>query len=397
MFMWKSYKDSVVQGNRKFAIDLFQKLATKERNLCFSPHSLSVLFAMLYAGARGNTASQIAQTLHFHADQKALHSQIADIHQQLIAGSKQGFYELRIGNRIWSQVGYPLQRAFLETVATHYQSGVEQTDFSQSQETCEVMNRWIEKQTGGLIKNLVNQGMFSATSRAIPTSAIYFKGMWVDPFWKKATRDEDFWVSPQRMVRTPMMQRQLDVPYAEHSDVQMLELPYRHLEDRAQPAMSMFVLLPRTRGELENISNRLHPRQLERWLHGLKSQTVKIFLPKFRIESLCAPRNALEALGMVNAFDPLTADFSGMAQTEEPYWIEKLLQKAYINVDEEGTEAAAVSMSTFFTCMTRGKRPPIPVFRADHPFLFLIRHNPSGCIVFIGKVNDPQEQSAQRE
>src|SRR6476620_6062116 len=177
MLMWKSNKDSVVQGNTKFAVDLFQKLATKDKNLCFSPHSLSVVFAMLYAGARGETASQIAEALHFHTHLKALHHQLADINQQLTAGSKQGFYDLRIGNRIWRQVGYPLQQAFLETVAAHYQSGVEQVDFSQSQETCQVMNRWIEEQTAGLIKNLVNQGMFSAKSRAISISAIYFKGM----------------------------------------------------------------------------------------------------------------------------------------------------------------------------------------------------------------------------
>jgi serine protease inhibitor len=389
MLLWKTEKHLFVRGSTEFALDLLQKLTTQDKNIFFSPYNLTVLLAMVYAGARGDTATQMAEALHFPANHKTLHAQVAEIDEQLLAGSTKGCYELRIGNRIWSQSGYPLLQSFLDVVATHYQSGIEQVDFSRGEQTCRVMNRWIEDQTAGLIKNLVNQEMLTPETRLILTSAIYFKGLWLDPFRKESTRDEEFWVSPQRTVRTLMMHQQVEVPYAEYSDVQAVALPYRHLGDRTQPAISMVILLPRTRGELDNISTRLEARQLERWVDGLKSQKVKIVLPKFRIESLYFMQSLLAGLGMVNAFDPMTADFSGMTQAKEPFWIGDLLQKAYVNVDEEGTEAAAVSMNFMLGAMIR-KSPPIPVFRVDHPFLFLIRHNASGSILFIGRVNNPQ-------
>lgn len=393
MLMWKSEKDLFVRGSTEFALDLLQKLTIQDKNLFFSPYNLTVSLAMVYAGARGDTAAQMAEALHFPANHKTLHAQVADIDEQLLAGNKQGQYELRIGNRIWSQKGFPLLQSFLDHVAAHYQSGIEQVDFSRGEQTSQVINRWVQDQTGGLIKNLVNQGMFTPLTRVILTGAIYFKGMWLEPFLKFATQDEEFWVTPERTVRIPMMQQQVGAPYAEYSEVQVVALPYRYLGHRTQPDVSMIIVLPRTRGELDDISTQMQTRQLERWLNGLKSQQVKIFLPRFRIESSYSLREPIKELGMLNAFVPETADFSGMTQAKEPFWIGDLIQKAYVNVDEEGTEAAAVSMMhIYFTHVARKKPPPIPVFRADHPFLFLIRHNPSGSILFIGRVNNPQAE-----
>jgi len=389
MLIWKSEKDLLVRGGTEFALDLLQKLKVQDKNLFFSPYNLTNLLAMVYAGARGETAAEMAEALHFPADHQTLHAQVADVDKQLRSGSKKGLYELRIGNRIWSQIGYPLLQSFLDVVAAHYWSGVEQVDFSQGEPTCQVMNRWIKDQTAGLITELVNTGMFTPETRVLLTSAIHFKGLWLSRFRKEATRDEEFWVSPHRTVRTPMMYQQVEVPYAEYVDVQVLALPYRHREDWTEPDISMVIVLPRNRGELNNISTQLHLGQFGRWLYGLKSQTVEIFLPKFEITSLYSPRSLLMELGMVNAFAPMTADFSGMTQATEPFWIGDLLQEAYVKVDEEGTEAAAVSSLWFCTGLV-STRLSIPVFGADHPFLFLIRHNPSGSILFIGRVNNPQ-------
>lgn len=388
MLLWKSEKDVFVRNHTKFALDLLHKLTTQDKNPFVSPYNLTVLVAMVYAGAHGETATQIAEALHFPADHKALHAQIAEIEEQLFAGSKKGNYDLRIGNRIWSQIGYPLLQSFLDIVSVHYKSGIGNVDFSQGEQTCQVMNRWIEEQTAGLIKNLVSPNLFTPQTRVMLTSAIYFKGLWSDPFPKEATRDEEFWISPERTVRAPMMQQQMEVPYAEYTDVQVVALPYRQLGERPQPDISMVILLPRTRGELDNIS--LHAEQFVQWVSGLKSQTVKIVLPKFRIESLHLLGSFFRELGMVNAFDPMTADFSGLTQAKVPFWIGSILQKAYVNIDEEGTEAASLATTMYFTALLRGRSSSIPVFRADHPFLFLLRHNPSGSILFIGRVNNPQ-------
>jgi serpin B len=387
MLLWKSDKDVFARGCTEFAFDLLHKLNNQDKNLFFSPFNLSALCAMVYAGARGETAAQMAEALHFPTDHQTLHGQVADLNAQLLAHSTD--YELRIGNRIWSQAGYPLLQSFLDIIAAHYQSGVEQVDFSQGQQTSQVINRWIEDQTGGLIKNLVDQGMLTPVTRVILTSAIYFKGLWLDPFRKEKTQDEEFWVTQERTVRTPIMHQLVGVPYAEYSDVQVVALPYRHLNQQRQPDVSMLIVLPRNRDELDKVSTRLDRRQLERWVNGLESQNVEVFLPRFRIESGHFLRGPMTELGMRNGFDPKTADFSGMTQAREPFWIDGLIQKAYVNVNEEGTEAAAAAATIYFGYMG-GKRPPTPVFRADHPFLFLIRHNTSRNILFIGQVRNPQ-------
>lgn len=390
MHMWNSEKDLFVRGSTEFALDLLQKLSIQDENLFVSPYNLSVLLAMMYAGARGDTANQMAAVLHFPADCKTSHDQLADLNDQLLAGSKNGQFELRIGNRIWSQTGYVLLQSFLDIVATRYKSSVEEVDFSQGERTCRVINGWTEDQTAGMIKNLVNQSMFTPGTLIILTGAMHFKATWLDPFEGSATREEKFWVSPERTVRTPMMQQEVEVPYAEYSDVQAVALPYHHLGIRTEPDISMVILLPRTRGDLANISTRLHRQQLERWVDGLKFQEVKIFLPKFRMESSHSLKTLFTELGMGNAFNPMTADFSGMTQAKKPLWIDNLLHKAYVNVDEEGTEASAAASGWVCLGAKVGGRPPIPVFKADHPFLFLIRHNPSGIILFIGRVNNPQ-------
>jgi serpin B len=389
MRMWNSEKDFFVRSSTEFALDLLQKLSIQDQNLFVSPYNLSVLLTMVYAGARGDTANQMAAVLHFPADCKTLHDQLADLNDQLLAGSKNGQFVLRIGNRIWSQTGYALLQSFLDIMAIRYKVAVEEVDFSQGERTCRVINDWVKDQTAGVIINLVTQNMFTSETLVILTGATYFKGKWLNPFEKSATREEEFWVSPERTVRTPMMQQEVVVPYAEYSDVQAVALPYHHLGIRNEPDISMVILLPQTRGDLDNISTRLQRIQLERWVDGLKFQKVKIFLPKFRMESSHRLRNLLAELGMGNAFDLKTADFSGMTQARKPLWIDDLLHKAYLNVDEAGTEAAAASG---WICLgaTMGERPPIPVFKADHPFLFLIRHNPSGIILFIGRVNNPQ-------
>ena len=223
------------------------------------------------------------------------------------------------------------------------------------------------------------------------TSAIYFKGSWISPFKQQNTHDQDFWIAPQKGITTPMMSQTIEVPYAEYDDLQVVSLPYRHDTGRQNSEISMVILLPRAHDGLDKVSAQLVPRKLEEWINGLQLRDVEVFLPSFKIESFYNLREPLSELGMRNAFDSANADFTGMAQTDEPFWIEQLIQKAYVHVNEEGTEAAAACIDVMFGAS--GSPPRIPVFRADHPFLFFIRHNQSGTILFVGGVNDPQAQS----
>jgi serpin B len=208
MLFWKSERDLFVCGSTQFALELVQRLTSQERNLFFSPYILSSLLAMVYAGARGDTAAQMAEVLHFPSDHEKLHGQITDLHERFLACNKSGHYELRIGNRLWSQIGYPLRESFLDILARYYRGGVELVDFSQSDQVCRVINRWVEDETAGLIKNLVSKAMLNRETRMVLTSAIYFKGSWISPFKQQNTHDQDFWIAPQKGIQTPMMPRQ---------------------------------------------------------------------------------------------------------------------------------------------------------------------------------------------
>lgn len=390
MLMRKSKKELFVPGSTHFALQLLQRLTNQEDNCCVSPYNLAVLLAMLYAGARGDTAAQMAEALGFPADHTELHPQMVDLKEQLLAGGREGQYELHTGNKIWTQSGFTLRQSFIDIMTAQYESGLGQVDFSQVGMTCQIINQWIEAQTGGLIKNLITPDLISPLTRVVLASAVYFKGKWMNPFPMDSTREEEFWLAPNRLIRIPMMYQEVETQYAQYADVQVLALPYHHLGRKAAD-VSMIILLPR-RGTLDDVVVRLTAREVDRWADGLEYQLVKIFLPKFRIEFKAYLATFFIQLGIVNAFDPSKADFSGMAQVSDPFSIEQIVHKAYVNIDEEGTEAAAAS-ATAIMLGSAGwiwDEQPVPVFRADHPFLFLIRHNPSGSILFVGRVNNPQ-------
>jgi len=374
----------VAEGINRFAFDLYAKLKDQEGNLFLSPYSISTALTMTYAGARGQTAQQMAEVLHFPAnlvdDPDRLHGAYAASIKELNAGGKERGYELAVANRLWGQKGYGFLPDFLGLLKTHYGAGLEEVDFARATEAArQTINGWVEEQTKDKIKELLKPGVLDTMTRLVLTNAIYFKGQWLREFPKDATRDEDFFLAPEKKVTAPMMNQTGEFGYFGGPDFQALELPYKG-ED-----LSMVVLLPKAKDGLADLEKALSAEKVAEAVAKLRKQKVMVVLPKFKttaeFEQLKEP---LIALGMKDAFGT-DADFSGM-NGKKDLFISAVVHKAFVAVDEEGTEAAA---ATAVVVKLTALREPPPIFRADHPFVFLIRDKRSGAVLFLGRLTDP--------
>lgn len=368
-----------------FSVDLYKHLARREGNLFLSPTSLETALAMVYAGARGDTAEQMADVLHVgRVPEGQLHPAFGQLLETLnppAAGGRDRPYELTIANALWGQEDYAFNPEYLQLVRRYYGGNLQNVDFVGAPEASrQRINQWVERQTNDRIQDLVPPGAIDALTRLVLTNAIYFKGRWAEPFEERFTRDEAFRFADGSSADVPLMRRSGDYRYAEIDGVQVLSLPYGGEE------LSMVVVLPRDAQALAALERDLTLEQLQRWARGGRRQEVHVFLPRFRIESQFSLGEALQAMGMTDAFSD-DADLSGIARVEQ-LAISAVLHKAFVDVNEEGTEAAAAT--AVIVGVTAAPPPSEPaVFRADHPFLFLIRENRSGAILFLGRVSAP--------
>src|SRR5438552_8463864 len=373
---------SLVEGNTAFALDLYGQLKTGSGNLFFSPYSISTCLAMTYAGARAETEKQMGQALHFEESQRQLHSSFGELQRQLTEASKLEGIELNIANALWTQKDPPLLPAFLQITKSEYQANVSQADFrTGAEEARDEVNRWVAQKTKEKIQTILPPGSLTDLTRLVLANAIYFKGVWSRQFEKSETSNRPFHLSTARHVEVPLMHHFDEIRYMEDGDFQAVELPYKGGE------LSMAILLPRQFYACGNLEDRLTPGLLSRSLSRMKKQKVEIFLPRFKLESSFELSDTLAKMGMPDAFGA-KADFSGMDGTKSLY-ISAVFHKAWGEVNEEGTEAAAATA----VAMTRSaviKQPPLPpIFRADHPFIFLIRDTRSGSVLFLGRLVDP--------
>jgi serpin B len=376
-------EETVVEGNDTFALDLYAKLREQEGNLFFSPYSISTALAMTYAGARGNTEKQMADVLHFDLPQEKLHPAFRKLIERMNAQGKESGYQLSVANALWAQKDYQFLRAFLNTTKSNYGAGLNQVDFVKATEAArKTINDWVEKRTEGKIKELIKPGILDSLTRLVLTNAIYFKGNWANQFKEKDTEDAPFTVARDRKVTVPMMSQKEQFAYAETETLQLLELPY--VEDE----LSMVILLPKEVDGLPDLENSLTPGSLKEWLQHLTRQQVLVQVPRFKLTSEFRLEEVLKSMGMTDAFLLPPADFSGMTGVKDLF-ISAVIHKAFVDVNEEGTEAAAATA----VVMKREVAAEPPVFRADHPFLFLIRDNQSGGILFLGRVVNPLETS----
>lgn len=373
----------VVEGNTRFALDLYGQLRKQDGNLFFSPFSLSTALAMTYAGARGETAQQMARVLHFNLPPERLHATLAKLLRELEVGHGAPGFELHIANALWMQEKYKFLPEFLAVGRDQYRAGLETVDFASAAEQArETINAWVADRTSGKIKDLVPPGHLSALTRLVLTNAIYFRAAWLVPFDKQQTHTGPFTLPDRKKVEVPLMQQKGEFfRYLEQANLQILELPY------GGESKSMLVLLPRNPDGLPALEKKLDAKTLAGWLDKLSHRNVEVTLPRFTLTCAFSLNDALAALGMRDAFDDSgAADFSGVDGNRDMY-LGAVLHKAFVDVNEEGSEAAAAT-GVAFGGIDEPEKPA--VFRADHPFLFLIRDDRSGSVLFLGRVTNPK-------
>ncbi|MEO7097073.1 MAG: serpin family protein [Polyangiales bacterium] len=376
-----------VSSNDAFATDLYRELAKKDGNLFFSPASISTALAMTYAGAKGTTATQMAKALHFDLPAASLHPAFGALLARLDSSGPK-LPELKVANRLWGNKGgdkaTKFEGPFLKTTNDDYGAKLEMLDFVKATEPSrKTINDWVTAQTKGKINDLLPAGTITMSTRLVLTNAIYFKGKWVDEFEKTATKDAPFTLAAGTTKKVPLMHQTLHARYAENADAQLVELPYVSADP--DHAVTMIVLLPRPAVGLAKLEAKLDAKQLSTWVGALGGREVDLTIPRFKTTSSFELSKTLSTLGMPIAFDD-KADFTGITK-EEPVWISAVVHKAFVDVNEEGTEAAAATGVVVST----GEAVSVPpaVFRADRPFVFLLRDVSTGSILFMGRVADP--------
>lgn len=367
--------------NNAFALDLYSQLRQQSGNLFLSPESISTALAMTYIGAQGETAAEMAKTLHFTVPSDQLGEAMGATLRDLNA-THTG-YQLRVANALWAQQGYPIVDGFLMSTEKNYGAALDRVDFKAAPEAArQTINQWVEQKTEDKIKDLIGPDVLHPQTKLVLTNAIYFKGDWETQFDKAQTKDEDFHVSPSQTVKTPLMHREGSFNYFDGSTFQALEIPYKSRE------LSMIVLLPNDDAGLPALEQSLTASRAKQWLSQLRAEPkVVLTLPKFKFTRQFQLSKTLAAMGMPQAFDA-RADFSGINPKRELY-LSDVIHKAFVDVNEEGTEAAAATAVVVTRAMIAMRPKPPIVFRADHPFLFLIRDNRSGAILFMGRVSNP--------
>jgi len=360
-------------ANNLFSIELYKVLSKEHDNLFFSPFSISTALAMTYLGASGNTALEMERVLHF---KDTVHEEISKLLEDITSSEKA--YQLFVANTMWAQEGYPFLKEYLEKVQKFYESGLNFVDFtSKREEALKKINDWVEKKTLGKITELLKEDDINSLTRLVLTNAIYFKASWAKPFEPESTEKGIFHISEKESVEVDMMRQEGIFNYFEDERVQMLELPYEGNE------ISMLILLPKKGLNLKDFEETLDFDVFKRWLNSLNAVSVDVRLPKFKIESRLSLKKTLMNMGMESAFTE-SADFSKMDGTRK-LKIQNVIHKAFVSVDEKGTEAAA---ATAVIIGLKALRVPV-LFEANRPFMFFIYDRKNDLILFVGKLVEP--------
>ena len=374
----------LVEENSAFAFDLYQLLRQDTNNVFFSPYSISQALAMTYSSARGETEKQMSDTLHFVLSQDRLHPAFNGLDIELskrgegAQGKDEEGFRLNIVNAIWGQEDYRFLSEFLDVLAEHYGAGLRVLDFVNAPEESRItINDWVSEQTKGRIEDLIPEGAIDALTRLVLTNAIYFNAAWQFSFNEDATTDGPFYLLDGGEVIVPMMTQTESFGYTKGDDYQAVELPYDGQE------LSMIILLP-SDGQFENFESSMVYQRVTEIISSLAGQQVNLTIPKFEFESEFSLKKALTTMGMPVAFSA-DADFSGMTGNRD-LAIDDILHKAFVSVDEAGTEAAAAT--AVIMTLTAVPAPPV-VVTVDRPFIFLIRDIETGTILFIGRVVNP--------
>jgi serpin B len=374
---------ALVTANTEFGLALYGRLVGGQgNNAFFSPFSVSNALAMTYAGARGATADEMARALRFSLPPGRVHPAFAALIREVNGADRKRASELYTANALWSQKGVPFVPDFQQIGKDSYQAALEEVDFQGAPETARrTINAWVERQTQDKIKELLREGMLGRDTVLVLTNAIYFKGTWANRFAEGATQPGDFELGAGGTARNvPLMRQHARLRYLDGDGFQVLELPYDAHE------MSMLVVLPRRSDGLPDAEKGLTAARVGEWLSRLTLHDVDVTLPRFKVTATFDLTRPLKDLGMARAFSS-GADFSGMVK-ERPVSVSAVVHKAYVDVNERGTEAAAATAAAVRTTSAHSPSHRA-VFRADHPFLFFIRDNRTGSLLFAGRLTNP--------
>ncbi len=371
---------TLVDGNNTFAIELYHQLDGEKGNIFFSPHSITSAIAMTAAGAKGETAAQMNNIIHVNLDQERLTRVFRELMANLEDSDTQK-NRLTIANRLWSQKGLTLLDSFVKLTTEKYGTPIQQLDFEESPEAARItINNWIANQTEQKILNFLHQGIIDSLTRLVLTNAIYFQGIWSSPFDSTQTIPELFTLPGGKQVQVQMMHQQSGniFGYAAIDGMQILEMCY------VGEKLSLVVLLPDDVNGLGQLEEQMTLENLKKWLSSFSyDEQIAVSIPKFNVNTEFDLKKKLSQLGMSLAFTT-AADFSGINGQKDLY-ISAAVHEAFVNVNENGTEAIA---SSAVIGSTRGGGN-WKIFRVDHPFIFIIRDRESGTILFLGRLVNP--------
>ncbi|HKI46394.1 MAG TPA: serpin family protein [Balneolales bacterium] len=371
-------EQQIATSSQSFGVDVFRNVVANEqkgKNVFISPLSLSMALAMTVNGAAGDTRAAMMKTLDMsNSSMKDMNTSYQSLMKLLLNADPK--VQMNLANSIWYRNTFQAQQNFISTCQSYFDAEVKGLNFSDSK-SVDVINKWVSDKTNGHITNMV-QPPIPGNIVMYLMNAIYFKGDWRHQFDKKKTKLEDFTLSDGTKVKPEMMNMETVMPYNQSSGTQVLDMAY------GDSVFTMTVILPPAGTSIDDFVANLTRDKLDNWIGQLHNEKVNISIPKFKIDYTTDLNKVLSDMGMKVAFDPNNADFSNINPNEQLY-ISKVKQKSYVNVDEEGTEAAAA------TSVSIGVNAVIsvPVFRADRPFVYLIRERSSGTILFIGKMENP--------
>lgn len=381
-------KKTLVDGQNTLALDLYKRLGKKGGNLFFSPLSISIALSMTYTGAHGKTASQMHKGLHLGVSPDQVPAAFSALIKEIQPPADKKPYQLTLANKIFVQQGHPVLPSFKKTLQIFYGCAAENVNFKQRKKAADKINRWVAKNTQDKIKKIVSPSMFDDLSRLVLANAIYFKGKWKYLFKKGRTQPRTFYLNPTSQIKVDTMYQKARFRHGRTSEAQILEMVYQGGD------LSLVIVLPHKKDGLAALEKRLSVEQIKKWISKTRRGKLKVYLPKFKLRWGRSIKKDLIEMGMPAPFSQPAADFRHInghpGSSASGLYISDVLHKAFVEINEEGTEAAAAT-AVHMRAKGIGLRPPkIPVFRADHPFLFFIRHKKTGSILFVGRLTDPR-------
>ncbi|NHJ87819.1 MAG: serpin family protein [Asgard group archaeon] len=371
----------ISQGSNKFAFELYMKLMKTKQNIFFSPFSISSAIAMVYAGAKEETAKQIEEVMHYTFNKNRLHVEYEKFINKFLEERENHYSKFILANAQWIRKGVKLLESYTFVIENNYKGILVEIDLSDEEKTRELINGWVKEKTEGKISNIVDN--IHPVIQLMITNAIYFKDMWQKTFDSTKTKEEPFYLSKTDKIQVDLMTKKQNYPFGNYPTFQQLQIPYKDSD------LSLIIFLPRDTERLPDLEKKLANMNIDELLYDIQPQEVEIFIPKFKFETEMKLSEELQEMGMKEPFAS-NANFSGI--TETPLTISDVVHKAFIEVNEEGTEAAAATRVDMVLGFGGIPKKEKNIFRADHPFLFMIYSWKTNLILFMGRVLNPKNE-----